>query len=154
MSVDVLCEIVIDRPRADVAAFMFDPARDALWTTGVVESRPLTPGLLHKGSRVERISKFLGRRFGYLVEVVDASEARFVDMAVTKPFPMTIRYELDDDAGGAGGSLRTVARIRARGEPGGFFKLAGPLLSPMVKGNIDKDLRKLKECLESAAAGP
>ena len=69
MSVDVSTEVVIARPRPEVAAFMFNPSNDALWTTGVVDCRPLTEGALRTGSRVERVSKMLGRQFGYLVEV-------------------------------------------------------------------------------------
>ena len=74
MSVDVASEIVIFRPRAAVAAYMFDPRNDANWTSGVIELRPLqegrTPG---KVREFERISKFLGRRFGYTYEVVQAT---------------------------------------------------------------------------------
>jgi hypothetical protein len=74
MSVDVAPEITICRPRPAVAAYMFNPHNDANWTTGVVESRPLQSGRLEKGSRVGRISKFLGRRFGYTYEVVEADQ--------------------------------------------------------------------------------
>jgi Polyketide cyclase / dehydrase and lipid transport len=109
MSVDVAPEIVIFRPRAAVAAYMFDPRNDANWTSGVIESRPLQEGRLGKGSRVERISKFLGRRFGYTYEVVHTDDDRLVEMSVTKPFPMQIRYELEDVPQG------TLVRTRLRG---------------------------------------
>ncbi|MCI0570103.1 MAG: SRPBCC family protein [Myxococcaceae bacterium] len=145
MSVDVSPQVTISRPRDEVAAFMFDPRNDALWTTGVVESRPLTEGLLRTGSRVERVSKFLGRQFGYLVEVTGHTEGRLVEMRVTEPFPMRIRYELEDCADG------TVARIRAQGEAGGFFKLAAPFLSRMVRRSITNDLENLKGYLEARA---
>jgi hypothetical protein len=49
---------------------MFDPKNYAIWTTGVIECRPLSDGPLHAGSRVERISKFMGKKFGYQYEVV------------------------------------------------------------------------------------
>lgn len=65
---------------------MFDPRNDAIWTTGVIECRPLTDGPLRQGSRVERTVKFLGRRFGYQYEVVAADGERFVEMRVTQPF--------------------------------------------------------------------
>lgn len=143
MSVDVAPEVHIARSRAEVAAFMFDPVNDPTWTGGVVSCRPLTRGPLRTGSRVERVSRFLGREFAYLVEVVDHEDARFVAMRVTKPFPMRIRYELEDDGGG------TRARIRAQGEPKGFFRVAGPLLAPMVERSIRADLESLRAHLES-----
>lgn len=49
---------------------MFDPKNYAIWTTGVIECRPLSDGPLRAGSRVERISKFMGKKFGYQYEVV------------------------------------------------------------------------------------
>ena len=145
MSVDVAPEIVINRPRTEVAAFMFEPKFDVLWTTGIVDCKPLTDGRLRTGSRVERVSKFLGRRFSYLVDVTDHGEDRFVLMKVTQPFPMEIRYELEDVSGG------TLARIRAKGDATGFFRLAGPFMSRMVRKSIGADLAKLKECIEERA---
>ena len=142
MAIDVTTDILIRRPRADVAAFMFDPTNDAIWTTGVVESRPLAAGRLRKGSRVDRISKFMGRQFGYRYEVIDASDDGFVEMRVDEPFPMRIRYELADAGGG------TLVRIHARGDATGFFRMAAPVMARMVRKNIGKDLELLKAHLE------
>ncbi|MEW5848066.1 MAG: SRPBCC family protein [Myxococcota bacterium] len=147
MAVDIQTQVLIQRPRAEVAAFMFDPRNDAIWTTGVVESRPLTEGPLRVGSRVERISKFMGRQFGYVYEVTATDGTSYVEIKVTEPFPMQIRYELEDSAEG------TTARIRAAGGGTGFFKVAAPLMSRMVKRNITNDLELMKEYLEARAAG-
>ena len=114
MSVDVKAQVVVRRPRADIAAFMFDPRNDMIWTTGIVASRPLTNGPLRVGSRVERVSRFLGRSFGYQYEVVGLDEDRSVELRVEQPFPMQIRYELEDSTGG------TAVAIRARGDAGRF----------------------------------
>ena len=141
MAVDVRVEVRIERPRADVARYMFDPENDAEWTTGVVESRPLDAGPLRVGSRVERVTKFLGRRFAYTYEVVAIEPERAVEMRVTQPFPMHIRYELEDAESG------TLASIRARGEPGGFFRIAAPLMTSKVRSNIQKDLELLRDTL-------
>jgi hypothetical protein len=142
MSVDVTAQIFIKCAREAVAAFMFDPNNDAAWTSGVVACRPLTPGRLRPGSRVERVTAFLGRKFNYVYEVVDAADDRFVDIRVTNPFPMQVRYELAEDCGG------TIAAIRARGDASGFFRLAGPLLGRMVRRAIEQDLRNLRDRLE------
>jgi hypothetical protein len=145
MSTDVRVEVTILRSRARVAAFMFDPTNDAIWTTGVVDVRPLTEGRLRVGSKVERTSKFLGRQFAYQYEVVEADDDRLVAMRVEQPFPMVIRYELLDDSGGAS----TRAAIHARGDAGGFYRIAAPLLNRMVKRSITNDLETLKEYLEA-----
>ena len=143
MSIDVKPEVLIHRPRAEVAAFMFDPANDAIWTGGVVESKPLAPGRLVKGSLVERISKFMGRTFPYRYEVIDAAGDEYVVMKVEQPFPMNIRYQLDEVDGG------TRASIRASGDATGFFKIAAPLMGVMVRRNITNDLETLKTYLEA-----
>ena len=142
MSVNVEREIVVRRRRVDVAAYMFDPSNDAAWTTGVVKSRPLTEGRLRPGSRVERTTRFLGREFSYVYSVVDADSDRFVEIRVDKPFPMQVRYELEDAGDG------TRVRIQARGDAGGFFRLAGPLLAVMVGRSIGADLEQLRTQLE------
>jgi len=143
MAIDVKPEVVIAKPRSEVAAFMFDPANDAIWTGGVVESKPLQPGRLVKGAQVERISKFMGRTFPYRYEVIDASGDEHVTMKVEQPFPMQIRYQLDEAPGGG-----TKASIRAQGDATGFFKVAAPLMAIMVKRNITNDLETLKAYLE------
>ena len=150
MTTDVTVSTVIRRPRPDVAAYMFDPRNDAEWTTGVESVTPLTPGPLREGSKVERDVRFLGRRFGYTYEVTAAEPDQRVEMAVEVPFPMRIRYELVDEG------ADTRASIRARGEPRGFFRLFGPLLSPMVRRSIGRDLELLRRRLEreSGERGP
>lgn len=145
MSVDIEVEVVIARPRDEVAAFMFDPNNDLIWTNGVVEVKPRQPGRLAKGAEVERVSKFLGRRLHYVIEVLEAEGDEFVEMLTTSPFEMRVRYQLDDHADG------TRARIRARGGGTGFYKMAAPLLSRMVRRAIQGDLDTLKEYLDAGA---
>jgi len=141
--VDVAPETVISRTRAEVAAYMFDPARDLEWTHGIIASRTLTDGPLLPGASVERVARFLGREFTYRYEVTAFEPDSLVAMAVTRPFPMDVCYELEDVPGG------TRVRIRASGSPGGFFGLWSPLLRRMVRRNISRDLATLKARLEA-----
>lgn len=145
-AVDVAPEVVIRRPRAAVAAYMFDPRNDAEWTANVKEVRPRQEGRLSVGSRVERVVRFLGREFGYEYEVLAAEGDRFVMLRVEQPFPMRVRYELEDEGDGA-----TRARIRATGDPGGFFRIAAPLMRLMVRRSIRRDLGALKRNVEARA---
>lgn len=144
MSVDITAEVLISRARPEVAAYMFDPRHDAAWTGGLVDAKPLTDGPLRKGSKVERTSKFLGRRFSYVIEVLDHVPEREVEMLTREPFEMRIRYLLDD-----ADDARTRVRIHAAGGGGAFFQMAGPLLSRMVKRSIQNDLEMLREALEA-----
>jgi len=142
MATDVRVELPITRSRAEVAAYMFDPKNDAEWTSGVIAVKPLTPGRLHVGSRVERTVKFLGKQFAYTYEVVDARDDTFVEMTVTQPFPMHVRYELESiDASS------TKVAIHARGDASGFYKLMSPIMNRMVRRNIRRDLEALAKTL-------
>lgn len=142
MAVDVRPEVLVCRPRAEVAAFMFDPAHDLEWTGGITSSRPSRPGPLTKDATVERTARFLGREFVYGYVVTEHEPDRLVEMKVDRPFPMTVRYELADASEG------TVVAIRASGSPGRFFGWATPLMTRQVRKSISSDLERLRDRLE------
>jgi len=144
VSVDVRPTVLVQRPRDEVAAFMFDPANDVRWTGGISSSRPAQPGLLVKGATVERTAKFLGRTFDYGYVVTRHEPARLVELKVDRPFPMLVRYELEDAAAG------TLVAIHASGAPGGFFgRVASPVMGRQVRKSISADLERLRACLEA-----
>lgn len=142
MTVEVSPRIAVRRERTDVAAYMFDPAHDLEWTGGITASRPDRPGPLRTGAQVERTATFLGRSFTYRYVVTAHEPDRMVELAVERPFPMTIRYELADHPDG------TLVTIHATGEPGGFFRWATPLLTRQVRTSITADLERLRDRLE------
>jgi polyketide cyclase/dehydrase/lipid transport protein len=142
MAVDVRPVVLVHRPRRDVAAFMFDPSNDLRWTGGITASRPAQPGPLVKGATVERTARFLGRSFTYGYVVTRHEPDRLVELKVDRPFPMLVRYELDDATEG------TLVAIHAAGSPGRFFGLATPLMTRQVRRSITADLERLRACLE------
>ena len=147
MSIDITAEVAIRRPLRDVAAYMIDPAHDPEWIGGVREVRMETPPPLAVGSRVARVAHFLGRRVEYVNEVTELDPQRVLDMrSVKAPFPMRVTYTFEPR--GPGGADGTTVRNRVRGAPGGFFALFGPLLAPMVKRSVRKDLERLRDIME------
>jgi Polyketide cyclase / dehydrase and lipid transport len=144
MAVDVRPTVLVRRPRGEVAAFMFDPRHDLRWTGGITSSRPAKPGRLEQGSTVERTAKFLGRTFTYGYVVTRHEPDRLVEMRVDRPFPMTVRYELQDAPDG------TLVAIHAAGTPGRFFGWATPLMTRQVRKSITADLDRLRACLEES----
>jgi len=142
MTVDVRPTTLIRRPRAEVGKFMFDPAHDMQWTGGITASRPAQPGLLALGSTVERDATFLGRTFTYGYVVTALEPDTMVELRVDRPFPMLVRYELEDRPEG------TLVAIHAAGTPGRFFGWATPLMRRAVNKNIAADLERLRLCLE------
>lgn len=147
MGVDVTVEPGIARPRAEVAAFSSDPANDTRWILALDSVRVLTDGPVGPGTRVERVASFLGKRIEYVNEIVALDEGARLEMrSVKAPFPMTVVYEWEDAPGGS------LMRIRAGGDAGGFYRVAGPLLGAAVRKGIEKDLAELKRLMESPPA--
>jgi uncharacterized membrane protein len=145
MSIDITAEVAIRRPVAEVAAYTIDPANDPTWIGGVREVRMETPPPLQVGSRVARVAYFLGRRVEYVNEVTELDAERVLDMrSVKAPFPMRVTYSFEP----AGGGADTIVRNRVRGAPGEFFSLFGPLLAPLVKRSVQKDLERLRDRLQ------
>jgi hypothetical protein len=148
MTMDVTAEVRVRRPRDEVAAYVFEPANDPEWIGGVGEARLLGEPPIGAGSRVARVASFLGRRIEYVNEVVELDDARTLRMrTVSGPFPMDSTYSLEDDGDGYGGGA-TVFRNRVRGDASGFFKVAAPLLSAMVRRSIQKDAERLRDLLD------
>lgn len=143
MSVDVKAEVVIERPRADVAGVMFNPKCDTIWIGGLTNVFPLTPGSLKKGSQVERVGTFMGRGFSAMVDVMRDVPEESVDLTINEPFEMKVRYELKDVPEG------TLAKIRLQGMPGDLFQMPASQLSKAIQENITSDLKKLKKHVEN-----
>jgi uncharacterized membrane protein len=142
MSIDVVAEVQVDRPRDEVAAYMSDPANDPEWIGGLREARLVGEPPLREGSQVARVASFMGRKVEYVNEITALEPGRTLDMrSVKAPFPMHITYTFEDRDGG------TLVRNHVRGG-GGVFSLGSPLFAPMVRRNVQKDLERLRELLE------
>lgn len=145
MPVDVRTEIEIGRPRAEVAAYAADPDNATAWYENIqsVEWQSAPP--LAVGSEIAFVARFLGRRLAYTYEVIDLVPAeRLVMCTADGPFPMETSYWWADAAGGG-----TRMTLRNRGEPAGFAKVAGSVMTAAMRRANRKDLRRLKDILET-----
>jgi uncharacterized protein YndB with AHSA1/START domain len=144
VAVDVLTEIVIDRPRAEVAAFAGDPSNAPKWYVNIESVEWKTPSPLGVGSRLAFVAQFLGRRLAYTYEIVElVPEERLVMRTAEGPFPMETTYTWEPT--GEGGTRMTLGN---RGKPNGFSKLATPLMAAAMRRANRKDLQRLKAVLE------
>jgi uncharacterized membrane protein len=143
-AVDVQTEIDIDRPRSEVASYASDPDNATSWYQNITSVEWKSPRPLTVGSRVAFVARFLGRRLAYTYEVKElVPDQRFVQATAEGPFPMETTYTWDDNPDGG-----TRMRLRNRGEPAGFSKLAAPIMASAMRRANQKDLARLKAILE------
>src|SRR3954452_22379446 len=130
MSVDVITEIKIARPRGEVAAFAADPENATAWYKNIKSVEWETAPPVAVGSKIRFVAQFLGRTLEYTYEVREHEPGRrFVMRTAQGPFPMETTYEWEDAGAGA-----TRMTLRNRGEPSGFASVAAPPVAPGIPG--------------------
>jgi uncharacterized membrane protein len=145
MPVDVLSEIVIDRPLEAVARYAIDPTNAPEWYVNIDSVEWKTPPPLALGSRVAFVARFLGRRLAYTYEIVElVSDARLVMRTAEGPFPMETTYTWDAIDEG-----HTRMTLRNRGEPSGFSSLVAPMMAASMRRANRADLAAIKKVIEA-----
>jgi uncharacterized membrane protein len=141
--VDVLTDIVIDRPRDQVAAYAADPTNAPKWYVNIESVEWKTTPPVKVGSKMAFVARFLGRRLAYTYEITELVPGqRLVMRTAEGPFPMETTYTWEASGGG------TRMTLRNRGEPSGFSKLSAPLMAAAMRRANRKDLAALKTLLE------
>jgi hypothetical protein len=144
MDVDVMTEIEIDRPRAEVASYAADPDHATAWYKNIETVEWKSPKPVSVGSKIAFVARFLGRRLAYTYEVKELIPGeRLVMKTAEGPFAMETTYYWSDSAGG------TRMGLRNRGNPSGFSKVVAPMMAGAVRRANQKDLTRLKSILES-----
>ena len=148
MAVDIVCELEIPRPRAEVAAYAADPDNTTSWYANIKAVEWETPRPLAVGSRLAFFASFLGRRLSYTYEIRELVPGERLVMSTAQgPFPMETTYTWQD-----AGDRATRMTLRNRGEPSGFAKVATPVMTRAMRRAMTADLERLSKILQTRAS--
>jgi uncharacterized protein YndB with AHSA1/START domain len=135
--------VQIAKPPADVWTAIADYSFDPRWRKGLTDMTPDPPGPPAVGTKVHEVVRNSGRDY-------------VADTVVTDLDPgVSYRFAGSGTIGGLSGgrSVRAdpdgaVFTYTIELEPKGAMRLLRPVLGPMVRSGLKRDLRQLKELLE------
>jgi uncharacterized protein YndB with AHSA1/START domain len=134
--------ILVERPVGEVFAYVTDISNLPEWQSGVVDAE--AGGPLAPGATFREVRKFLGKRMESTIEVTEYEPDRLFTIAVRSgPVPFEVRHTFEQANGG------TRLTVSGSGEPGGFFKLAEPIVGRAAERMFQNDFGNLKDILEA-----
>ncbi len=135
---------VINRPVEDVFAFVSNPENDPQWQSETTETEITSQGPIGVGTTYLDVGHFLGRRIESIYEFTEYEANRQFSLKTTSgPIPIEATITCESVENG------TKVNFSARGEVGGFFKVAEPLVSRMAQRTWTANYANLKDLLES-----
>ncbi len=136
--------IEIRRPVEAVFAFVSDPRNEPQWEETVKEVRVTPDGPPAVGTQVTKVGSFLGVKLEATNELTALVPNRSLSFKGTSG-PASMKATMRFEAVGEGTRLSGTFQV----EPGGLFKMAGPLFASQAKKQMEADLQRLKELLEA-----
>jgi len=136
--------IEIRRPVEAVFAFVSDPRNEPQWEKTVTEVRVTPDGPPAVGTKVTKVGSFLGVKLEATSEITALEPNRSLSFKGTSG-PASLEATMHFEAVGEGTRLSGTFQV----EPGGLFKVAGPLFASQAKKQLEADLQRLKDVLEA-----
>lgn len=138
----------INRPAREVFDFIANAANNPRWQKGMRSCVWTSSGGLRIGATYRQEARFLGRTVRNDFEVTEYEPGRSITIrSLGGSFPITVRRSVEPV-----GPHSSQARADISGEPGGFFRVAGPLLQRLAQRSVDADYDRLRGLLESPSS--
>lgn len=134
--------IVINKPLAEVFAFVTNHDNTTKWQNGVDAVIPDGPPNV-VGSKYTEVRKFMGQEMKSVMEITAfEQDSKWAAKVLKGPVPFTVTAAFT--AEGSATKMDTTVE----GEPKGFFKIAGGMLESQLTKSLQEDAESLKKILE------
>ena len=136
--------ITINRPVAEVFAYVSDLPRGTEWQPGLMEVRRITQGPEGVGTQYNGVRKFMGRRMESVIEYTTYEpNKKLIFKSVSGNSPMVQSFLFEPTAEGT----KLTARLEL--QTSGLMGLAEPLIASSLKRDVDANYKILKNLLET-----
>jgi uncharacterized membrane protein len=142
----VVVELEINRPLAVVWEYMENAEHNPEWLQNMQSARWKTDPPIRVGSCYDQVASFLGKevRTSFEVTTLDPGRRITISSLPGSSFPVRITREVEP----LGDDACRVAET-TEGDASGFYRLAEPLMRPLVRRNIKRAYKQLKQLLET-----
>ena len=143
--IDVVTHLDVDRPAAEVFAFVSDQLNAPRWQRGLHEVRRTTDGPIGVGSEHVFVRRFAGRRIESANRFVEFEPGRFVAFEIPDGPVTGLASYLVEPTGAERCHLTSTMRFQVAG----WMRFAEPLLARVLERDSRRDEQTLKRVLEA-----
>jgi carbon monoxide dehydrogenase subunit G len=136
--------IDIQRPVEAIFAFVADQRHNPEWVGSIKQVQVTPDGPPTVGTQVKARVSFLGVQLEATTQITALEPNRSFSFKGSSG-PASIEATFRFEAVGSGTRLSATFQV----EPGGLFKVAGPVFAGQVKKQQEADFQRLKELLEA-----
>jgi uncharacterized protein YndB with AHSA1/START domain len=136
--------VVINRPIEEVFAFTTNQENQPKWQSRLLEMTKTSDGPIGVGTTWRSVVKFLGRTIEATTVITEYEPNKtYTGRSTSGPIPGGARQSYEEVEGG------TRLTFTLEAEPGGFFKIAEPVLLNLYKRQAEAEMASLKEFMEA-----
>lgn len=137
--------VMVKRPVDEVFAVLSDWTNSPTWISGMQSVTKTSDGPISVGTTYQGVGKALGRRIDADFTVSELEPNRRYAISSTRPSPSTMTFVFEEVDGG------THVNRTMDSDPASFFKLAEPVLLPMMRRAMQTDLENFRDMMEAGA---
>ena len=138
--------VLINRPVNEVFAYVANLENGQEWQTDVQELRQTSEGPMGVGTVWHEVRQLLGRLVEQSNKMTQYEPNKKFAYRQSGTVPVEAMITFESVAEG-----ETKVTMTGEAEPGGFFKLAEPLVAQMAKRQTEANAANLKDILEAQA---